>query len=118
MQKLGGCTGGQYTAWVSKGFLVQKESVQALGEGLCANLCTQTSTVNINYKSIVDWLQSNVLLSRMIEQVFRHLYQVSKGTKQLSEDEVPLTSLLPMPVGQLICEFRYVDSDKLCDIDN
>ena len=35
----------------------------------------------------------------MIEKVFRHLYQVSKGTRQLSEDEPSLTSLLPMPVG-------------------
>lgn len=104
MQKLGSCAGGQYAAWISKGFLIQKESVQALGEGLSADLCTHTSTVNINYNNIITWLQSNVLLSRMIEQVFRHLYQLNKGAKS-SDEEIPLTSLLPMPVGKFIYNY-------------
>lgn len=52
--------GAEYAAWAGKGFRVQKESVQALGESLCSDLCYQTSVVNIKYSVIVLWLISTL----------------------------------------------------------
>lgn len=75
--------GTKYKSWESKGFRIVKECVQKLAESLAHEVVKQ-GTQKVIRSDAEQWLFQNVTFTRMLENVFLHLfyYRASKHHTQ------------------------------------
>lgn len=78
--------GREYQSWENKGFRICSEFVQKLAESLSSDIMVQRGAQKVTRTDAEAWFQRNPTFCKMLEYVFKHLYNIRMSQKQSTDE--------------------------------